>query len=254
MDIATHVPGSFCTAVLRTRDPERAVAFYAALVGWTAQHVSGTPGHRLLQFGGKTVASLQEVADGTDLWVPYVSVESVERATADALSHGAMFVDRTDVPGLARMATLRDPEGATFGLWQPAPHQGAQLTDEVGSLWWIEVLTHHAPAAREFYGSLFGWTSIDKSFEPFATYTVFTRGAVQEGGMLKIGHDWDVSPRWNAIFEVSDCDATLAHAKALGGSTVFVHTVPKHGRIGSLNDPGGAVFVIRGPVPVPLRE
>jgi hypothetical protein len=35
----------------------------------------------------------------------------------------------------------------------------------------------------------------------------------------------------------------------LGGSSVFVHTVPKAGRIGSLSDPGGAVFVIRGPVP-----
>jgi predicted enzyme related to lactoylglutathione lyase len=80
-------------------------------------------------------------------------------------------------------------------------------------------------------------------------YTVFTRGEVQEGGMLQIGDDWDLSPRWNPIFAVDDCDATLARATTLGGSTEFVHTVPKHGRIGSLNDPAGAVFVIRGPVP-----
>jgi hypothetical protein len=38
-------------------------------------------------------------------------------------------------------------------------------------------------------------------------------------------------------------------AETLGGSSIFVHTVPKHGRIGSLRDPGGAVFVIRGPMP-----
>jgi predicted enzyme related to lactoylglutathione lyase len=77
---------------------------------------------------------------------------------------------------------------------------------------------------------------------------VFKRGDVQEAGLLPIGRDWDVSPRWNAIFAVADCDATLERAKALGGATMFVHTVPKYGRIGSLCDPGGATFVIRGPV------
>ena len=73
--------------------------------------------------------------------------------------------------------------------------------------------------------------------------------AAQEGGILPIGRDWGVSPRWNAIFAVDDCDVTIKRAKELGGSEIFVHTVPKAGRIGSLSDPGGAVFVIRGPVP-----
>ena len=54
----THMPGSFCTSVLLTRDIERAAAFYGALIGWTAEAVPGASGHRLLQFGGKTVASL----------------------------------------------------------------------------------------------------------------------------------------------------------------------------------------------------
>jgi predicted enzyme related to lactoylglutathione lyase len=249
MDVTTHPPGSFCTTVLRTGDPERAAAFYSALVGWTSQEVSGTPCHRLLQVGGRTVASLHQIAGGSDLWIPHVSVENVERTTADALALGATLVDTADVPGLARLATLRDPEGALFGLWQPAPHQGAQLTEDVGSLWWIEVLSNNVAGAREFYGRLFGWTSVDTSFEPFAAYTVFKRGDVQEGGILPIGRDWEVTPTWNSIFAVDDCNAAIERAKTIGGSPVFVHTVPKHGRIGSLRDPGGAMFVIRGPVP-----
>ena len=249
MDITTHTPGSFCTAVLRTRNLERSAAFYSALVGWTAQELPGTPGHRLLKFGGKTVASLQQIAEEGDLWVPHVSVESVERTTADALTLGATLVDMANVPGLARLATVRDPEGALFGLWQPAQHQGAQIMEDVGSLWWIEVLSNDVAGAREFYGRLFGWASVDTSFEPFAAYTVFKRGDVQEGGILPIGRDWEVSPTWNSIFAVADCNAVLERAKALGGSVIFVHTVPKHGRIGSLRDPGGAVFVMRGPVP-----
>src|SRR5713101_5499841 len=97
MDITTHTPGSFCTAVLRTRNLERAAAFYRALVGWTTQEVSGAPGHRLLQFGGRTVASLHQIAEGSDLWVPHVSVESVERTMSDALKLGATLVDTADI-------------------------------------------------------------------------------------------------------------------------------------------------------------
>src|SRR5687768_99013 len=100
MDITTHSPGSFCTAVLRTRDVERAAAFYGALVGWTTEQVPGAAGHRLLQSGGRTVASLHQIVEGSDIWVPHVSVESVERATADAIAIGATLVDAADVPGL----------------------------------------------------------------------------------------------------------------------------------------------------------
>src|SRR5438552_15142328 len=121
MDITTHTPGSFCTAVLRTRDIERAAAFYNALIGWTTQETSGAPGHRLLQSGGKIVAGLQQTAVDSDVWIPYVSVENVERTTAGAIALGATLAETIDVPGLARLATIRDPEGAFFGLWQPAP-------------------------------------------------------------------------------------------------------------------------------------
>jgi hypothetical protein len=66
-------------------------------------------------------------------------------------------------------------------------------------------------------------------------------------GILPIGTDWEVSPHWNSIFAVADCDATIERASTLGGSAIFVHTVPKAGRIGSLEDSGGALFAIRGP-------
>jgi predicted enzyme related to lactoylglutathione lyase len=249
MDITTHTPGSFCTAVLRTQELERAATFYNALAGWTTLEVAGAPDHLLLQFAGKTVASIHRSALGNNIWIPHVSVESVERTSENAVALGATLVDTAEASGLSRMATLRDQEGAVFGLWQPAPHQGAQVMEEVGSIWWIEVLSNDVAGAREFYGRLFGWTSVDTSFDPFGAYTVFKRGDVQEGGILPIGPNWGVSPRWNTIFSVDDCDATLERAKPLGGPTVFVHTVPKAGRIGLLSDPGGAVFVMRGPVP-----
>ena len=122
-------------------------------------------------------------------------------------------------------------------------------THTPGSFCTAVLRTRGIERAAAFYSALIGWTSVETSFEPFDAYTVFKRGDVQEGGILPIGRDWGVSPRWNSIFAVDDCNAMIDRAKPLGGAPIFVHTVPKAGRIGLLSDPGGAVFVIRGPVP-----
>lgn len=148
-------PGSFCTSVLRTRDVERAAKFYGELVGWTTQAVPGTADHRLLQFAGKTVASLQRITEGNDLWVPHVCVEDIDRSSVDAIALGATFLDSFDIPGIARSASLVDLEGATFGMWQAQPHQGAELIEEVGCLWWIEVLSNDIGGIFDSGGAVF---------------------------------------------------------------------------------------------------
>jgi uncharacterized protein len=244
--MATRV-GSFCTAVLRTADAPRALAFYTALLGWTARPAS--PDHQFFQIDGQTVASVHAHTGGADRWVPHVSVTDIDAMAASAIALRATVVDQTDVAGVARLATVHDPEGAAFGLWQAASHEGAELVDRVGAIWWIELLSRDVAAARRFYGSLFGWGARETSFEPFDVYTVFTRGDQQEGGVLLIDPEWNVAPHWNAIVAVDDCDATLAAACELGGSAGFVHTVPEHGRIGGLYDARGAGLIVRGPIP-----
>ena len=93
MHYESHTPGSFCTSVLRTRDLQRAARFYNALGGWTVEPVAGTRQHVLMLFDGKVVASLQDVFEGQDEWVPHVSVTDIERLVADALALGATLVD-----------------------------------------------------------------------------------------------------------------------------------------------------------------
>src|SRR4051812_17061961 len=193
----THRRGSVCSAVLRTTDVDRAAAFYEALLPFTAEHVPGTDGTvRRLRFEGRTVAFIQQTPASNE-WLPFVSVDDADATTATAVSLGASATDRVNVPGLARLVTLADTEAARFGLWQPAPVEGVELTELPGSLWWVEVLSDDPPRAREFYGALFGWSRRETAFEPFAAYTVFERDGMQEGGVLPIGQDWEVSPRWN---------------------------------------------------------
>jgi predicted enzyme related to lactoylglutathione lyase len=255
--------GSFCTSVLRTTDPDRAVAFYSALIGWTAHPAA--PRHTFLKHDGKTVASIQRIDTGQDEWVPHVLVERIETAVADAKACGATLVDQYDVEGVARIATLRDLEGAAFGLWEAAPLAGAELTDVVGSIWWIELMSRDPAVGRDFYSRLFGWTVRETSFEPIGLYRVFERPALstvegpalsavegpptQEGGLNQIDEGWDLAPVWLTFISVEDCDGTMTRACDFGGEGGFVHTVPKHGRIGMISDPSGAALWLRGPVP-----
>ena len=156
--------GSFCASVLRTSDPNRAVAFYGPLFGWTAH--AAAPDHTFLNNEAGTVASIHRVDAGPDQWVPHVRVESLGAAVADAVRLGAVLVDRQEIDGVARIATIRDLEGAAVGLWEAAPHAGAEVTDVIGSIWWIELMTRDPAVGGDFYGRLFGWSVRETSFEP----------------------------------------------------------------------------------------
>jgi predicted enzyme related to lactoylglutathione lyase len=124
--------------------------------------------------------------------------------------------------------------------------------EDVGSLWWPEVLSRDVETARVFYGRLFDWQSHDTVFQPFHSYTVFKRGDVQEGGILKLDPEWRTGPRWNSIFAVDDCDAMLERANRLGASTEFVHTMPTAGRIGVSSIPEARPFTSRDQCAEPI--
>ncbi|MGV3516543.1 VOC family protein [Luteitalea sp.] len=241
--------GSFCTSMLFTRDMGHSRSFYERwLPGWTFEGAADPRRLVSIRSGGHVVAHARLVDEGGDDWVPMVRVADVDASLQAALALGATLVDRDDVSGVASIARLRDPEAATFGLWQPSPDVGVAITDVVGSLWWIEVLSREPERAVQFYGRLFGWQARTTAFVPFDRYVVLERDGHQEGGVLPIDPDWDVAPRWNTIVTVADADVACGEAAALGGCAHFAHTVPSAGRIAGFSDPGGAALVVGSPV------
>lgn len=250
----TDIPnrdGSFCTSMLYTRDVERSRAFYERWSsGWVFEASPNDVRHVTIRSGGHSVAHARVITDGADEWVPMVRVADRDASLRAAATLGATLVDTDDVPGVARIARLRDLEGAVFGMWQPAGDEGAAVTDVVGSLWWIELLSLDPENAMSWYERLFGWQARTTAFAPFDTYIVFERDGHQEGGLLPIDAEWDVAPRWNTLVAVPDADAACRAAEALGGCTHFAHTVPSAGRIAGVSDPGGAPLVVRGPVAI----
>jgi uncharacterized protein len=246
----TDPHGSFCFAELHTADVDGAKRFYGDLLGWKTVE-SPVDGYTLFQQDGKDVAGLRRVEQSASRWIPFLSVASADASSAKALQLGAAVLTApTDTGDLARTAVLRDPAGGTIGLWEPRGHAGAALLDEPGALWWAELLTREVAVAKTFYSNLLNWRAID-TLKYGIRYSVFKLGDESLAGLLPIGADWGaVSPYWQILFAVDNCDARVDRAKKAGGSLVFgPNDVPNAGRAAIVSDPRDAVLVLMQPLP-----
>jgi hypothetical protein len=96
-----------------------------------------------------------------------------------------------------------------------SPVAGAQ---EAGRLGWVELLTHDARAAAQFYGGLFGWT-LDRHIE--GKYRLRADGDLV-GGITQIsrGEAGVDESAWLLGILVADVDDAVDAAVAAGGSVV----------------------------------
>ncbi len=243
-----YEPGTFCWPELATTDSEGAKQFYSKLFGWIWEDSPAGPDmvYSRLKKGGKDVGALYKMrVDQKGMppnWMSYISVASVDEAAKKARELGGqILMEPFDVMEFGRMAVVKDPQGATFSLWEPRTHFGAQVVNEPGALCWDELHTTDTAAAANFYTRLFGWTT-----KAGGDYTEFHRGEEAAGGMMAIRKEWGpVPPNWLVYFAVADCHETAAKASELGAHTVVPPMdIPKVGRFAILADPQGAVFAI----------
>jgi hypothetical protein len=122
-----RAPGTPWWHELATPDPERAAAFYAAVLGWRAEPAmtlaDGSPywyfraGRRLVGGMMPTPPGLPLGATPPAMWQLYVAVADVDAAVARALALGGELAwPAIDVPGGGRVAGLTDPTGALFAV------------------------------------------------------------------------------------------------------------------------------------------
>jgi uncharacterized protein len=244
-----HPTGTFCFAELHTSDPEAARRFYGAVFGWSAVDAAGPSGAAsLFQVDGQDVAGALR-SDGSNRWVPYVSVDSVDRTTARALELRASLITAPlDMAGSARTSVIQDPAGGVVGFWEARGHNGAAMLDDPGSMWWAELVTRDVPSAKTFYSQLLRWHPVD-TLKYGIRYSVFKLGDDPVAGLLPIGADWGpVSPYWQVLFAVDNCDAAVERARSAGGKLVFgPNDVPNAGRAAIVADPNRAVFTVMQP-------
>ncbi len=217
----TATSGTFCTAVLHTRDMAAAARFYESIFDWTLD------GERCM-LRGRCAAAIKDDTPNVDRWVPYFVGADVVRGAL--LDH-------------------QDSEGAVFGTCSTDDPRVITLTDGPGSIWWVEALAHKAAEAKAFYRDFFGWTFVERApFEPHPLYIICMRGAEQAAGILPIGPRWDADARWQVLFEVEDLHASTSLVLQSGGTIDFGPLdIPSSAVITSFHDPGGALFFLAQP-------
>jgi predicted enzyme related to lactoylglutathione lyase len=120
--------GIFCWNELMTRDVDRAKRFYESTIGWSFQVMPMADGgtYWCAMQGGKPVAGVFALTspayDGVpESWMSYLAVDDVDARVEKALKVGAQLMKPIfDVPGVGRIAILREPGGAGVGWMTPA--------------------------------------------------------------------------------------------------------------------------------------
>lgn len=113
---------SLCWNELQTRDPDKAIPFYASVFGWTANtQPMGMSSYTEWQLDGRTVGGMMPMDENFPAQVPphwevYFAVDDADATVAKARELGAaVYVEPQDVPP-GRFAVLADPQGAVFSV------------------------------------------------------------------------------------------------------------------------------------------
>jgi uncharacterized protein len=117
--------GVFVWAELGTSDANAAQRFYEQVFGWTTSDMGPDyGGYRIFNVGETGIAGLMQLPDASipPHWQPYVAVDDADATAAKATElGGSALADPMNVPEVGRIAVLRDPQGATFGIIKPEP-------------------------------------------------------------------------------------------------------------------------------------
>ena len=235
---------------LLTNEVAKAKRFYTELLGWEYQieHASefawnsGEADYPLILANGEAHGGF--VDPGQDIpshWIAFVMVEDVDAVIVKAKKLGAM-IDREpfDVPGVGRIAVIRDPQGAII-----CPYISTHgFPPPIGTFLWDELITDDVESAKKFYGELFGWKANDVDMGQMGTYTVFKRGGGTEvAGAMNRLPGVESPATWLPYLATDDVDMSVKKAKKLGASVQMEGIdMPHVGRLAILVDPTGAAF------------
>jgi predicted enzyme related to lactoylglutathione lyase len=236
---------------LLTNDMKAAEKFYAAVVGWTVTPFVGTAGpyDMWTREGNVSIGGVMTIPQGMQFpphWGMYVGVPRLEDAVTQVERAGGSALSRViDVPAVGRMRTMKDPQGASFSIYEPSsPPEQPETEPEIGDVSWHELYTTDAEAAISFYSRLFGWRETEAmDMGPMGKYYMFAR-TIALGGMMKKPPEMaQVPPHWGLYFRVPDVHAGAGRVKSNGGQVLNgPMEVPGGDWTVNCMDPQGATF------------
>jgi predicted enzyme related to lactoylglutathione lyase len=116
--------GAFSWDELATPDGLSMTTFYGSVLRWEVLSVTPVAGEVKYFTLGREGARVAGVFVDPSLretdWIAYVDVSDLDQALARATRDGATVIGGPEAVPTGRMARIRDPEGAIFGLREPS--------------------------------------------------------------------------------------------------------------------------------------
>ena len=111
-----------------------------------------------------------------------------------------------------------------------------------GTIGWIDQVSNHTPAVRDFYERVTNWKAEPVSMGDYDDYNMTVDGEPKAGVCHKSGGNADIPIGWMIYINVPDLDASRAACEANGGKLVTdIKSAGSMGRYCFIEDPGGAV-------------
>jgi len=201
-------------AWLSVPDVDRAVAFHAAVLGWSVGPGSDPDGR---QVQGRTPSLGLHGGDARSTLNCCYAVNDIAAAVARVRRAGGGAGEPQEAPyGL--VADCRDDQGTIFALYQPpgGVGTGTPATGDHGDLVYVSFEVVDSTRARAFYGAVLGWN--------------FSPGSVPDGWQVQGAmaglhggfHQSTTLPMWR----VDDLAAAVERVRAAGGTATEPQTRP----------------------------
>lgn len=108
---------------------------------------------------------------------------------------------------------------------------------------WVDLQTSDQPAAKQFYGALFGWDYDDQPIPDAGVYSMSKLGDRHVAAIAPLPPQQGIPPHWNSYVAVGDVDATAARVPDAGGTVIMPPMdVMDAGRMAIIQDPTGAMI------------
>jgi predicted enzyme related to lactoylglutathione lyase len=222
--------GSACWIDLGTTEPAQTSRFYEALFGWSVTGADAD-GYRLAALEDHLIAAFGPAADpGPPYWTVYLRTDDAHATARSIVTAGGTIVAPPASVGRSGIAaTARDPNGATFALWQPLDHRGSWVSTRPGTFVGFELAVHDTVETERFWNATTGWKfdecgsincrrTVVGTWRPAATNVVST-----------------VNSPWMISLRAGDVSERMARAITLGAIAIDPDQ-------GILLDPAGTAF------------
>ena len=213
-----------------TPDADRAAAFYGAVLGWTYDPQTHQVTNTRERIGIYSV-------DGPPTLFCCYAVADLAGAR-QAIVDGGGTIDEIEQFDFGTLSGATDPQGASFGVFQPNPGQPRPELNGTGpgELSYITYEVTDSTAFRAFYSRVLFWT-----FEP---------GRIADGWQVNQTHPMagvaggNSRPVTVPMWTVEDVDAAVARVRAAGGTVIDEPSQQSYGRSALCTDDQGSRFYL----------